>query len=567
MIHRWKKFSVKEKLIFLLVFAILLPTVFLLVGQYFALLELRDKTRAAFENDLRQNFVEIETETETRLLEKAENALRDFPEIDVETWNSAEIKAHFGKILAANADADSVFIFHNDKKKFSLAEDSRERGFREVKAVENPGEAIDSLGEDDFVIPFFTALQSSNRLRPVGRYFIGQRRCEDCAATGQPPNESLYLYRVFSDFSDISRISVIGIRVNKNYLVKDFLSPVIGEIAARSVANSEARKVFAVFNEQNETLYTNAPNAENAERFEVKSAFGRAFPLWTLAGSFRDNKIEDLSNLYFARGLAATLLTFCLPLLGIFLLLLVAGREVELAKAKSAFVSNVSHELKTPLALIRLFAETLQSGRVKSAEKTHEYYRIISNETRRLTMLIDNILDFSAIEAGRKKYNFAPCDLAEVVAEVVQNYAYSLETAGFTVETDFAENLPTVSVDCDAISQAVLNLLNNAAKYSADEKYIRVSVKQKNGNLAVEVTDHGIGIAPDEQEKIFEDFYRVGGSSDVHNVKGSGLGLSLVKYITEAHNGKVTVSSVVNRGSTFTILLPVINSKTEREKL
>lgn len=560
MIRRWKQFSVKEKLIFLLLFAILLPTVFLLVGQYFALSELRDKSRAAFENNLRQNFVEIEEKTETKLLEKAEAALKDFPETTIESWNSEQLKANLNRILEKNPDANSAFVFLNDKKIFSLAENSRDKGYAEAKSLENPGEAIDSMGDEDFVIPLISAIQSSNRRRFGSNYFIGQQRCEKCGATNEPQPDVLYLYRVYSDINDITKLQAVGIRINKDFFVKDFLSPIIGEVARASADKTESQVIFGVFNERQQLIFTDAEKAETLESFEIKNSFGRAFPLWTLAGSFRDSKIEDVSNSYFWRGLTAMLLVVGLLVLGVILMLGVTAREVDLAQAKSAFVSNVSHELKTPLALIRLFAETLQSGRVKSAEKTQEYYRIISNETRRLTMLIDNILDFSAIEAGRKKYNFAECDLSETVAEVVQNYSYSLENSGFKIETNFAENLPKISVDCDAISQAVLNLLNNAAKYSADKKYIRVSVEKRNGNLAVEVTDHGIGIAPNEQERIFEDFYRVGGSSDVHNVKGSGLGLSLVKHIAEAHGGKVLVNSVLDRGSTFTILLPIKKS-------
>ena len=561
MIRRWKNIAIKEKLIFLLLFAILLPTGFLLVGQYFALSALRDKSRSAFENNLRQNFVEIENKTEARLLEKAEQILKDFPESNLEPWNSEQLKENLNQIIEKNEGVESAYVFQNKNNVFSLADYSKKTGFREAKSVKNPGEAIDSFGGDDFVIPLISSVQSSNRQRLVNSYFIGQRRCEKCTETDQPQSESLYLYRVFSGDSNFSQLKTIGVRLNKNYLTGNILAPVIKEVAESSAVKAQAQVIFGVFNEQQQLLFSNAEKAENPENFEVKSSFGRAFPLWTLAGSFRDSKIEDVSNLYFSRGLAVTILVFGLLFLGVILILRVTAREVSLAQSKSAFVSNVSHELKTPLALIRLFAETLQSGRVKSPEKAQEYYRIISNETRRLTMLIDNILDFSAIEVGRKKYNFAPCDLSEVVGEIVQNYSYSLENAGFTVETKFEENLPPLSVDCDAISQAVLNLLNNAVKYSADKKFVGVKVERRNANLAIEVTDHGIGIEPHEQEKIFDNFYRVGGASDVHNVKGSGLGLSLVKHITEAHGGRVKVSSVLHRGSTFTILLPIERTK------
>ena len=560
MIRRWKSIAIKEKLIFLLLFAILLPTGFLLVGQYFALSALRDTSRSAFENNLRQNFVEIENKTEARLLEKAEQILKDFPESNLEPWNSEQLKENLNQIVEKNEGVESAYVFQNKNNVFSLADYSKKTGFREAKSVKNPGEAIDSFGGDDFVIPLISSVQSSNRQRLVNSYFIGQRRCEKCTETDQPQPESLYLYRVFSGESNFSNLKTVGVRLDKNYLIGSFLAPVIKEVAESSEIKVEAHVIFGVFNDQQQMLFSNAEKAENLENFEIKSSFGRSFPLWTLAGSFRDSKIEDLSNLYFSRGLAVTILVFGLLFLGVFLLLRVTAREVDLAQSKSAFVSNVSHELKTPLALIRLFAETLQSGRVKNPEKVQEYYRIINTESVRLTHLINNILDFSAIEAGRKDYNFEACDVSQVVADVVKNYSFSLENAGFEVKTNFAENLPLIKIDCDAINQAVINLLNNAAKYSHNEKFVEVAIERRSENIAIEITDHGIGIALEEQSKIFEDFYRVGGSNDVHNVKGSGLGLSLVKHITEAHGGRVSVNSVLHRGSTFTILLPIEKS-------
>jgi len=231
-------------------------------------------------------------------------------------------------------------------------------------------------------------------------------------------------------------------------------------------------------------------------------------------------------------------------------------REMELARLKSDFVANVSHELKTPLALIRLFAETLELGRVSGAEKARHYHRVINNESQRLTQLINNILDFSRIEAGRKEYRFARTDLGAVVREVVEAYRFPIEQLGFVLELAVDEELPEIPLDREAISQALINLLNNAIKYSRDEKHIRIEARRDGARILVSVSDRGIGIAKPEQRKIFEKFYRAEDSL-VHETKGSGLGLSLVRHIVEAHGGSVDVESVPGRGSTFTLRLPL----------
>lgn len=570
MIRCWRNLSIKEKSIFLRLFAVLLPTIILFYGQYRALAELRDKSKAVFENDLRQTFTEIEDKTENRLLEAASAILRDFPKSGQLPWDGELMKESLSRILEKNPVVESAFVFADQASRFKLAVSTRETGYRESKTTDDPDRALLLIGEEkpeeDFLLPLLSSFQSSINRRLANDFLIAQRRCERCRTNGQPPTEILYLYRVLSDTKDLTNLRFVGVSLKREYLVKEFLSPVVSEVAQTSAEKLEAEAVFGVFDEQRQLLYSTADN-QSLDDFEIKTSLSRTFPLWTAAGGFRYKTIEGLSDFYFWSGLILMSLVLGLLVVGVKLVLGVAGREVGLADAKSAFVSNVSHELKTPLALIRLFAETLSSGRVKKPEKIQEYYRIITTETVRLTHLINNILDFSAIEAGRKEYNFKPCDVAETVAEVVQNYAYSLENAGFKVETNYQTDLPPLEIDCDAISQAVLNLLNNAVKYSADEKYIEINVERRRENIAIDITDHGIGIAPGEQEKIFGNFYRVGGSSDVHNVKGSGLGLALVKHIVEAHGGRVTVNSLPRRGSTFTILLPIERANGKQEKL
>jgi signal transduction histidine kinase len=233
------------------------------------------------------------------------------------------------------------------------------------------------------------------------------------------------------------------------------------------------------------------------------------------------------------------------------------SKEVALARLKSDFVSNVSHELRTPLSLIRLYAETLELGRVKTQEKIQEYYCIIRKESERLTALINNILDFSRIEAGRKEYEFRTTDLGELVTNTLDTYRGQIDEQGFTFEQSIDPSLPLVQVDREAIARSLVNLVNNALKYSDHEKYLRVRLYRTDGVLKLEVADRGIGIARNEQSKIFEKFYRAGDPL-VHNTKGSGLGLSLVRHIAHAHGGEVEVESAPGNGSTFTLTLPVV---------
>ena len=254
-------------------------------------------------------------------------------------------------------------------------------------------------------------------------------------------------------------------------------------------------------------------------------------------------------------------------ILGFFSLMIIAGlvltkhmvsKEIAVAKLKSDFVSNVSHELRTPLALIRLYAETLELGRITTPEKKQQYYRIVRKESERLTALINNILDFSRIEAGRKEYEFRETDISDLVRNTLDSYRYQIEQQGFEFDESIDANLPNVRVDREAIARALVNLVNNALKYSAEQKYLGVKLYRENGVVKLEVADRGIGISRRDQAKIFEKFYRAGDPL-VHNTKGSGLGLSLVRHITEAHGGAIEVESAPGTGSKFIMSLPVSN--------
>jgi len=296
---------------------------------------------------------------------------------------------------------------------------------------------------------------------------------------------------------------------------------------------------------------------EREDRAEVFYRMPLIFTDWKLALASRFDTPEQLAKSNFVLNISMSVLLALVLLSGIVLALRTASREVKLSQMKSDFVSNVSHELRTPLASIRVFGEFLRLGRVKDEQKCTEYGEYIETESRRLTQLINNILDFSKIESGAKTYRLEPVDVGEVLADTLRTLQVSLRHQGFELSFSApASPLPTLALDADAIGQAVSNLVDNAVKYSNGARKIAVELAVAQDEVTIAVADHGIGISRDEQRKIFDRFHRVS-TGLVHDVKGSGLGLSIVNHIVKAHGGRVTVESDPGKGSTFRIHLPL----------
>ncbi|MGH7308089.1 MAG: sensor histidine kinase [Candidatus Rokuibacteriota bacterium] len=250
---------------------------------------------------------------------------------------------------------------------------------------------------------------------------------------------------------------------------------------------------------------------------------------------------------------------------GVLVVVVVAGsiatyrlvrRETEMARLKADFVANVSHDLKTPLSVIRMFGETLEMGRLPDEAGRREYYRVITRESERLTRLIDNVLDFSRIESGRRIYNRVPTAVEPLIRDTLEAFNYPLAQQGFKVDVRVAPDLPEVPLDAEAVEQALANLVDNAVKYSAERKSLAVEARIAEGQLALSVADEGIGIRREEQARIFDKFYRVG-RSETQSRRGSGVGLALVRHLAEAHGGRVTVESRPGEGSRFTLWFPL----------
>ena len=368
--------------------------------------------------------------------------------------------------------------------------------------------------------------------------------------------------------------AVLGaVSFDPKYLKQNFFPQMLNESTSQKLSDDpdemnepeEQRLAMIVFpadalhSEPDRPFATSA--GWNGGKPEVSLNLDNPFRGFAVGIKFQGTTAQAIAHRWAVQSFAILGVLSVLMIGGLVLTYRSVNKQVALARLKSDFVSNVSHELRTPLALIRLYAETLELGRITTEGKKNEYYSIIRKESERLTALINNILDFSRIEAGRKEYDFRETDIAELVRNTLDSYRFQIEQQGFALEEQIDPGIPRMKVDREAIARALVNLVNNALKYSDSEKFLGVRLYRDNAVLKLEVSDRGIGIERHEQTRIFEKFYRTGDPL-VHNTKGSGLGLSLVRHITRAHGGDVEVESTPGRGSKFTLSLPLVQPDT-----
>ncbi len=247
-------------------------------------------------------------------------------------------------------------------------------------------------------------------------------------------------------------------------------------------------------------------------------------------------------------------LSWLVVIAGLIVVFVAVSRERKLSNLKSDFVANVSHELKTPLSLVRMFGELLQSGRVENDEKRQQYLQIIVSESERLAALIENVLDFAKVERGKAAYEFNVAQVGDVVTRAVEACRVRAQRDQVELVLELGPGLPSAELDERAVEIAIFNLVDNALKYAPDGRRIVIGVRHEVSHVEIRVVDEGPGIPPEDRKRIFDRFVRGRGATN-KQVRGSGIGLALVKHIAEAHGGRAWVEPASPKGSAFVITL------------
>jgi signal transduction histidine kinase len=339
---------------------------------------------------------------------------------------------------------------------------------------------------------------------------------------------------------------LVALAAGERYLEQQWLSvlrPVMDRQSVRlALTDAEGHPVLAQFS---------ATSAQQATRSSAETQLP-----WTLRVVGRDPQAELTQERNRRRLLLlAFTLLFAFVLVGSYFIARAVTRELEVVRLQSDFVSAVSHEFRTPLASLCQLSEMLTDGRVPSDTRRQEYYEGLRRASERLYRLVETLLDFGRMQAGAQQYRFELLEMESFFRGVVEDFAQEAGERGYLVDIAQHPHLPPVQADREALARALWNLLDNAVKYSPQNKTVWAKATCENGRVAISVSDKGLGIAPHEQKRIFKKFVRAA-SAEVAGARGTGLGLTMVEHIVAAHGGQVHVDSEAGIGSTFTILLP-----------
>lgn len=369
-------------------------------------------------------------------------------------------------------------------------------------------------------------------------------------------------HRVYADESFLISYRAVRHEGRRQYFVAHHdTGYIVREVFPTLFVQEEERISYNVVDDDSELVYGQS-RITRAGDYLVARRFPSTLYGWRLqiAPKLAPSLIvREEQRLYTETALIS--LSFVIVLLGVAFLIYAAVKESRLNALRSEFIANVSHELKTPLSVVRMFSEMLMTGRVRDDAKRAEYLSIIARESERLTALIDNVLDFSAIERGKQTYQMREGELHDVVARAIETFRYRIEKDGVEVRLEQRGDIPPVRFDEQAILLAVMNLLDNALKYGSISKGgespppIEVSIERGRRHAYVRVRDHGPGIPAEHVKRVFDRFFRI--RSHTGSVRGSGIGLSLVKRIVEAHRGRAWAENAEGGGAIVSFSVPL----------
>lgn len=400
----------------------------------------------------------------------------------------------------------------------------------------------------DTVIAALEGVLTENRtkIQQLGTYFNSGFQ-KTFALTDSTQRLGGYTSLIF--IADATHPQVAGFLIDTEAFIQDLVGPRLQSIA-------QDQFILSVFDKESKAAVYSTLTYDSTSLSSVALTKDLwVFPHYSLGIRVEGASLQQLirertnTNLYLLSGLSLILIV------ALIFTFQSIKKEVQLAQNKADFVSNVSHEIRTPLALISMFAETLELDRVKSEEKKQEYYSIISQEAHRLTGIVNKILNFSQAEAGKKTLNPVPVELSQEIKAVLRTYDYHLHNKGF--DYTFSDPQPVhVLADPQALTEIIINLIDNAIKYSQEKKRIEISTGVNDGKGWISIRDYGVGIGKSDLKHIFDKFYRVS-SGNLAKSPGTGIGLALVKQLVEQQNGSISVTSELGAGSTFIVYFPL----------
>ncbi|MEA1886207.1 MAG: HAMP domain-containing sensor histidine kinase [Bacteroidota bacterium] len=415
-------------------------------------------------------------------------------------------------------------------------------GSSNVKEIKSLVERIYSLQDDissslehtDYLLTF---IQSGETIKQNPD--ASGRRCKTIV------NGNSYFFSLFP----VNDNKHWGLILNQDTILNNSVYPAILKRTGTSGFYWEVASVNGESLLRSEDILENMP--------PVSTVFPQELPSWSL--TLYPESSDLITNLFQPRASIFLYIFIAIVIIlafGLFFTLQTVNNELNLSKMKSQFMSTVSHEFKSPLTSIRQMSEMLVQGRVPSLQRQNKYHKTILNQSERLSHLIDNILDFSKMEEGQKLFHFEKSDIVPVVRNIVESFQNHTAEQGFNISFTVSEPVPDVVFDREAMEQVVHNLLDNACKYSGDSRKIDVKIVAKGNKVIISVRDFGIGIKREDHDKIFSRFFRAG-EELTQTVKGSGIGLTIVKQLVEAHNGEILVDSEIGKGCTFIVTIPL----------